>query len=855
MKTEAFDLGKEIRNTSTLADGWPSPDGRPSDLECSHCGEPCDSHQLKYAGKYFCCAGCRSVFSIIEQHGLCEYYDREDVSKVMRKATARDTDNDRYVALNDTSVEARLLSFASASRNRVVWTIPTLHCASCVWLLEQINRLDTGIMSSTVDVMRKTVTIDFDPHTTSLASIASTLASIGYAPLIRTESTDNNSAQSATRAADASRALYARIGLAAFAMANTMLMAIAQYLAGYGTISTELRTAFNWIAILLSIPVLIYSASPWFTAAGAALRQRRISLDVPVAMGILALFVRSIVDIVQGTGEGYLDSFNALVMLLLIGRLFQQKAFDALSFDRTYRSFFPLSVRVRRDETEADGRPSADGGPSVVLPIEQIGIGDLLSIRNGEVIPCDCTLESEVGYIDYSFVTGESMPVEALKGQIVHAGGRVVGRALSLHAVKEVSHSELANMWDRSSKRSSRKTFITLSDSFGRWFTVFAVVFAVSGALIWLPDWTMAFNVFTAVLIIACPCALTLAAPITLGTAMGRLGELGIYLKNIGTLLDLQRINAVYFDKTGTLTEATHELEYQGQKLTADEWQALQSVAAQSAHPISRSIVQMVGAKAAHVWNLVEFTGKGISGTANNERIALGSLPFVVSRLEYTPDLATISRLNDSGTTHLAINGEYVGAFAMKSTLRPGITAMVRKLTGLGNDVQVVTGDTDRDRALLLPFIGGESLKFNCKPEAKIAHVEVARAEGKHVLMVGDGLNDAGAMGAAEVAIAVTEETATLVPACDVIMRSHALQALPELIDYARRVKRIVIVSFLISIAYNAVGLTLAIMGLLSPLMAAILMPVSSLTVIEVSVFGARLKISAFCTHLTLGQG
>ncbi|HET6511292.1 MAG TPA: heavy metal translocating P-type ATPase metal-binding domain-containing protein, partial [Candidatus Kapabacteria bacterium] len=619
MKTEVFELGKEIRNAST------------SGKECSHCGEPCESLDIEYAGKHFCCAGCRSVFTILEKHGLCEYYDREDSGKLMRKAIARETDDDRYAALNDPQVEARLLSFASGTRNRIVWTIPTLHCASCVWLLEQINRLDAGIHSSTVDVMRKTVTIDYDPRETSLATIASTLASIGYAPLIRSEASDN-ATQSASHAADTSRALYTRIGLAAFAAANTMLMAFAQYLAGFETISTDLRTAFNWIAVLLSIPVLLYSASPWFTAAGAALRQRRISLDVPVAMGILALFVRSIVDIVQGTGEGYLDSFNALVMLLLIGRLFQQKAFDALSFDRTYRSFFPLSVRIRRGDNES------------VLPIEQILVGDVLSIRNGEVIPCDCTLESKVGYIDYSFVTGESVPVEALKGQTVHAGGQVVGRALLLEASKEVSHSELANMWDRTSKRSSRKTFITLSDSFGRWFTVFAVVFAVAGALIWLPDWTMAFNVFTAVLIIACPCALTLAAPITLGTAMGRLGDLGIYLKNIGTLLDLQRINAVFFDKTGTLTEATHELEYKGRDLTSDEWQSLQTVAAQSAHPISRSIAQISrtthapAPRSPHVWNLVEFIGKGISGTAHNEHVALGSLSFVTSRLEHAPD-------------------------------------------------------------------------------------------------------------------------------------------------------------------------------------------------------------------------
>jgi P-type Cu+ transporter len=782
---------------------------------CAHCGDPCGAGAISGDQLLFCCSGCKSVYEILQQHGLCDYYDREDAGVRMRDIR---TEDDQYTVLADNDVETKLLSFASNERNRIVWTIPTLHCVSCVWLLEQLDRLDTGILSSTVDIMRKTATIDYDPRQTSLRSIAQVLRSIGYAPLIRLEGSGS--------AKGANRALYARIGLAAFASVNTMLIAFAQYLAGPSGIDATLRTAFITIGILLSVPVLLYSASPWFTAARSAIRQKRISLDVPVAIGILALFVRSMVDIAQGTGEGYLDSFNALVFLLLIGRLFQQKAFDALSFDRTYRSFFPLSVGVLRgDHTE-------------VLPIEQITIGDRLSIRNGEVIPCDSTLASEIGYVDYSFVTGESVPVEAMKDQTLYAGGRVVGRALTLIATKAVSHSELANMWDRTSKRSTRQTFLTLSDTFGRWFTLLAIVVALSGALIWLPDWKMAFNVFTAVLIIACPCALTLAAPITLGTAMGRLGELGIYLKNIGTLLDLQRIDAIFFDKTGTLTEASHQLDYTGRPLSSEEWEAVSVVASQSAHPVSRSIAAD-HAQTLQAHNVMEFIGRGVSGTVGDTRVELGSFDFVCSSI--LPEYFTPNGSDDA--THVAINGRYVGAFTLKSTLRDGIAKMIRQLLGAGKQVKVITGDSSKDKHLLQSFLGSDNLVFDCRPEEKIERVEAARANGLHVLMVGDGLNDAGAMGAADIAIAVTEDTATLVPACDVIMRSGSLRTLPSLISYAQSVKNVIMVSFITSIAYNALGLTLAIMGLLTPLMAAILMPVSSLTVIAISVFGARGKL------------
>jgi Cu+-exporting ATPase len=729
------------------------------------------------------------------------------------------SNSDQYLVLDNEEIATKLLSYSSLHRNRIVWTVPTLHCASCVWLLEQLDRLDQGIASSTVDIMRKTVTIDYDPARTSLREIAEVLSSIGYAPLLRLEGV--------AAAPNSNRALYTRIGLAAFASVNTMLIAFARYLAGPEGVDASLTNAFNTISLVLSIPVLLYSAAPWFTAARSSIRQRRISLDIPVAIGILALFVRSIVDIAQNTGEGYLDSFNALVFLLLIGRLFQQKAFDALSFDRTYRSFFPLSVRVER----------VSG--SLVVPIEQVVIGDRLNIRNGEVIPCDSTLKSEVGYIDYSFVTGESVPVETLKGQTVHAGGRVVGRALSLVALKAVSHSELANMWDRTSRRATRKTYLTLSDTFGRWFTLLAVVVAIAGAALWLPDWKMAFNVFTAVLIIACPCALTLAAPITLGTAMGRLGELGIYLKNIGTLLDLQRVNAIFFDKTGTLTQSTHELDYQGRELREDEWQAVRAIAAQSAHPVSRSIANGQGASNSVEHNVVEFIGRGISGCEGSYRVELGSFDFICSSIlpPYFHPQGTDS------ATHLAVNGKYAGAFFLKSQLRPGIIRMMRELIGSGKQVKVVTGDTSKDKSLLQSFLGSDNLIFDCLPEEKVARVDAAREQGAHVLMVGDGLNDAGAMASADVALAVTEDTATLVPACDVIMRSPSLHVLPSLLEYAKSVKRVILVSFIISIAYNALGLTLAIMGLLSPLMAAILMPVSSLTVIAISVLGARSKV------------
>lgn len=780
--------------------------------QCAHCGEPCPNLILGPDERVFCCQGCRSVYEILQQNDLCSYYEREGAIGVSMR-TNRVT-NDHFAVLDDPGTARHLLVFASSELHRVIWTIPTLHCASCVWLLEQLNRLDTGVLASRVDILRKSLSVDFDPRRTTLRHIAETLSSIGYEPLLRLEGTDGMPLDRGTRA------MYTRLGLAGFAAGNTMLMGIAQYLAGPGAVGPELRTTFDVISVLLSIPVLLYSAAPWFTGARSALRQRKLNLDVPVATGILVLFVRSIVDILGGHSEGYLDSFNGLVFFLLIGRLFQQKAFDALSFDRSYRSFFPLSVRVERSASLE------------VIPIEQVTLGDVLVVRNGEVVPCDSVLESEAGYIDYSFVTGESLPVESVKGSTIYAGGRVTGRALRLIAVKNVSHSELAAMWDRSSHRKERAAYLNLSDTFGRWFILAALVIAVLGALLWLPDMHMAFNVLTAVLIIACPCALTIAAPITLGTAMGRLGSLGIYLKNVGTLLELDRIDTIYFDKTGTLSVPAHTLRFEGRMLSNAEQEALRSVASHSAHPVSRAIAgdQFVIDKANVI---LEEIGQGLRGSANGYQISIGSPGFIAA--------VTGAKVQNVETVAaaVAVDGVYAGAFVIEPQLRPGVDAMIDTLRQ-DKQIRLISGDSERDRTLLAPLFGEEQLAFRQAPQDKVAEIERAHDCGHRVLMVGDGLNDAGAMNTSDVAIAVTDETATLVPACDVIMRATSLTALPSLLSYARRMKHTILASFIFSMVYNVIGLALAIMGLLSPLIAAIMMPASSILVIALSVGSAR---------------
>lgn len=787
-------------------------------VHCVHCGEPCPPQYTSQEELRFCCSGCKSVYEILHANDLCEYYRRDDHAGVPMRQ--RPMPADAFAALDDLAVARQLLAFSSDSMHRVRLSIPSMHCTSCVWLLEQLDRLDRGVLRSSVDIMRKQVSIEFDPTRTTLRSIATVLTSIGYEPVVRIEaglSQPSNADRSAVRA------LYLRIGVAGFAAGNIMLFSVAQYF-GASAMQPALTLVFQVVSIALSIPVLVFSASPWFRSAFGALRARRVNLDVPVSLGIAVLFARSVADIAGGAGEGFLDSFAGLVLFLLVGRLFQQRAFDALSFDRTYRSFFPLSVRVERTLEEE------------VIPIERIVTGDILHIRNGEVIPCDSVLLSQAGYVDYSFVTGEALPVECTEGALLFAGGRIVGSSLKLAAVKDVSHSYLASLWDSSSTRAQRTTWLHLSDRFGQWFTIVAVGAAVIGFLVWLPNIAIALNVFTAVLIIACPCALTLAAPITLGTAMGLLGRKGIFLKNIGTMLELERTTDVVFDKTGTLTTTSPDVRYVGRDLSECEREALAYVALQSTHPMSRAVAHALGGAARvtsqdhHVQHIEEQVGQGITGIVDGIHVCIGSNDFVHG---------TTSNIQNAASVWLRVNDDAVGAVYARPLIREGIHAMLDRLRSRAA-LWLLSGDSDRDRAVFSSAFDVDAMLFSQRPTDKVDRINGLRNAHSHVLMVGDGLNDAGAMRAANVAIAVADDAATLVPACDVIMRAHQLSHLDGLLRYARSVKQVIVFCLIISVAYNALGLSLALAGILTPLTTAILMPVSSLTVIGVSVAGAR---------------
>jgi len=770
-----------------------------ADPLCLHCGVRCDDGGVSTAEGAFCCAGCAAVYDLLRAHGLTDYYTCDPRAGVSQRARGPVHD-DRFAALDDPAVAARLVRTVDGATT-VTFAVPALHCASCVWLLEQLWRFDGGIARSEVDLVRRTLRIAFDPGATSPRAIAGTLASLGYEPAIDAE-------RQADPAPAARRALYLKLGVAGFAFGNMMLFSIPRYANG-APLSPEFQRLFDALNLAFAVPVLLFSASDYFRSAAAALRARTVTLDVPVALGLATMFARSTADIALGRGEGFLDSFAGLVFFLLIGRLLQQKAFEAMAFDRTVRSFLPLSARVER------------AAGDVLVPLAELSAGDIVRLRCGEVVPADGVLIDDAGAIDYAFVTGESEPVPLARGSRVQAGGRASHGGLRVALTGPASNSRLAALWtDPVFTRPKPQALTDLSVRFGQAFTAAAVLLALAGAAAWWPDAVRAADVATAVLIIACPCALTISAPIALGTGMGILGRAGCYLRQPGVLLDLARVTLIDFDKTGTLTGGTSAVSLGG--LPEDAWRKVRQLAAASVHPVSRALAAS-GRSEGAISGLIEHDGAGLRAEVDGVHVAIGSAAFV----GVDPGVAV------AGRTYASVAGAGVGTIDVAATLRPGVIEAVRELAS-GHETWLLSGDHARGAAQWAVTFNGRA-RFEQSPADKLATIRRQQAASHRVLMIGDGLNDAGALAAADVAIAVSDETACLVPACDALLRGDRVAALPAILRYARQAHAVIVLCFAVSVVYNVGGLWLALAGRLTPLATAVLMPVSSLTIVALS--------------------
>jgi len=776
---------------------------------CYHCGDNCGNSAVHFDGKEFCCIGCKTVYQLLEDSGMCAYYDYAAKPGITPAEAGVKT---KFQYLEDEDIRKKLVNFSDGNSASVTFYIPSIHCSSCVWLLENLSRLNPLIQSSRVNFLKKEVQINYEETATSLRQVVELLSSIRYEPQINLDSLEQKKGQ------QDNRDLYIKIGVAGFSFGNIMLFHFPEYLSAGQGINSTISSYFNLLSFALALPVLFYSSSGYFKSAIAAFKQRMVNMDVPISLGILTLFIRSSYDIFVAGSSGYMDSFAGLVFLLLVGKLFEKKTYDSLSFERDYKSYFPVSVTKK----VADGETT--------IPLERLKTGDRIFIRNQELIPADSILINGNALIDYSFVTGEAEPVLKKSGDMIYAGGKQEGTELELDVVHEVNQSYLTELWNDEAFSSEQHHHLTTAANVAsRYFTLIVLLIAVAAALYWLQtNWITAFNAFTAVLIVACPCALALSTPFTLGNTLRVFGWNKFYLKNTNVIETMSGISHIVFDKTGTLTSSRNtEVTFSADlPLSVSEKKMVSALARQSMHPLSQYISDSLNSDdSGQLSHFEEIAGKGISAKIDGIALRLGSANFV---------RAGQIRANrfSASAVHLAMDGVYRGSFVVNHGYRPGLAETIEALKP-NTEMTLLSGDNDRESKKMESVFGsGTKLYFNQTPYDKLKYVKKLQQTGQRVLMIGDGLNDAGALRQSDVGVTLSENVNGFSPASDAILNASEFQRLPEFIRFSRWSMRIILISFVISFIYNVGGMFFAVRGTLSPLIAAILMPASSISVV-----------------------
>jgi Cu+-exporting ATPase len=773
---------------------------------CKHCGEICDTKIIQSKDLNFCCDGCKSVYEILQENDLCSFYSIDENAGTKQ---TKKFETAKFTYLDDPEVSNKLIQFTSNELSIVQFSLPQVHCSSCIWLIEKLYRIDKGILESKVDLNRKTVKIKFDNKLTSLRKVVEALCKVGYTPDLTLDKIESNEAKKTRR----NRLI--KLGVAGFCFGNIMMLSFPEYLSSSQNDSYLSDFPFRFLSFLFSLPVFFYSASEFYIPAYNGLKNRFINIDAPVFLAVLVTFLRSIYEILTSSSGGYFDSMTGIVFFMLLGRVFQDITYKYISFNRSVSSFIPIAISKKIKNTFE------------YVAVTRLINGDLILVRNEEIIPVDSVLLSETTEIDYSFVTGESEVKQFNKGDNIFAGGKIIGKAAQFMVKEKVDEGYLYSLWNN--KKHSGQDEELYNQSYihkvSSWFTLILFGIGILAFSYWsFYNTKTAFNALTTILIVACPCVLLLSHTYTYGFITNILTKSGIYLRNSLIIDESQKIEHIVFDKTGTLTHGNEKsIEWVGEPLSEEEKKLIRSTCIHSTHPKSKLIFNYTkDSETTETLWFEEFPGLGVVANIQNVIVKIGSAKFLEIALEN----------ENHNRTFVSINNHFKGYFDLHSTFHPDLKGVIEKFPEK-TEFTILSGDTDADKEILQTiFPAKTSYIFNALPHEKLEYIKKLQANGKKVAMVGDGINDSGALQIADVGISIAGENGGFVPACDVYVEKQKFCSIPKYFALAKFSKKIVLANFGFALVYNSIGLAYAITGNLSPGIAAVLMPLSSITII-----------------------
>lgn len=793
------------------------------DVACAHCGLPVAPGDLRPEEvRQFCCSGCRTAYAILHEHGLDQYYELPERRYAAVATTTRSYEEFDHPAFHDLYVKG-----LKGGLSRVVMVLEGVHCASCVWLVERVPLVLPGVLRAELDVGRARVAIDWDPAATPLSAVGRTLASLGYPP----HPWRGGAREEVRRRED--RAALVRIGVAGAIAINVMLAALAVYAGWFGTgLEQEYERYFRWLSFVLVVPALLGPGNVFFRGAWAAVRTRTLHLDLPIAIALGAGFVRGAINTATDRGPIYLDGIAVLIFLLLVGRYLQlrwQRA--ATDASELLHSLTPDGCTIVEP-----------GGEEREVPAAALVPGMLLAVRAGEILAADGVVEDGESSLNQAWLTGESRPVSGRPGSTVLAGTLNLSAPLRVRVTQAGEETRVARVLRQVEESAQRRApVVLLANRLAGAFVAVTLVLAALTFFLWFRrDASGAIDNAIALLIVTCPCALAMATPLSVTVALGRAARQGVFVRGGDSLQVLSGRGVLLLDKTGTITEGRSALvAWEGPDWVKPLVLALE---AGSLHPVAEAFRQAwptvtpaPGAVTSHV------LGGGIGGRVDGHDVVLGSPAFVTSTLTAGNARlpSPVSLLASLTPVWIAVDHVLTATAGFGDPVRIESAAAVAALRERGWDVRMLSGDTESVCLAIGREVGlrPQDVIAEATPESKRDVVNETRASGP-VVMVGDGVNDAAAIAAASVGIAVHGGAEAAMASADAYLTTPGLAPIVSLVDGSRRTMRVIRRNIAFSLAYNVVGVSLAMTGTINPLIAAVMMPLSSLTVVAGAWYG-----------------
>jgi Cu2+-exporting ATPase len=769
------------------------------------------------------------VWQILHECNLEDYYRLRDVYGETKQEPAR-VSGKSFDYLDDPEYLVKFGEPRSAGGVRIQFYLEGVHCIACSWLVEKILLEREGVSYVRLDTGKAVLEVVYNPAKVSLSRIARTLDGIGYTP----HPFAPHSAAAAQK--KETRKLLTRLGIAGASAMNIMLLAISQYAGDVSGIEAGYSALFRWVSFGLCVPAVVYSAWPYYRGAWGGLRRRMLHMDLPISLGILSAFTISVIATIQNRGEVYYDSVSALIALLLAGRLLLQRATRFAS--DAGESLLSLSPRtVHRLEN----------GIAQDVLLAEIHAGDRVSVLPGETIPVDGELDSEAGWVSEAHLTGEPALVKRQRGDLLYAGGEVGNAPVVVTAIAVGETTRIARLAEMMRTASARRApIVGLMDHVAGYFVGGVILFAIVTAVIWwfIDPSRILWNV-AALMVVACPCAIGLATPVALAVAMGRAAHRGIFIKGQDGVERLASVNHVILDKTGTLTEGQLAVVSSAfaESLSTEEQRKILAVTA-AFEQMSGHIIAMAFRDVTTSHVMIDacrvIPGAGIEGESGDASYLIGSEALLIDRGVHIPESLTSAiehaKAGGYSLACVARQTECVAVFAFGDRLRDDADRAVRKLRELDVRVELLSGDHAHATEKIARQLHIDSFQGSVAPELKLARIEELLNTGERVAMAGDGVNDAAALSRATVGISAAGAAEVARDAADVfISSSRGPMAIADALSLSRRAMTVIKINLAIALTYNLIGATLAMSGLVSPLVAAILMPISSLTVLLIA--------------------